>query len=104
MKKGIDAAIPEFRQRRTAQLAESELRHLELILASYAGPPDVAPGRFPTGYWDKRIAQLDADYDLVPSQCHRVASLQRKLALLDNALDSAYPESHEDAQNRRAAA
>jgi hypothetical protein len=52
--------------------------------------------QLPAKYWDIRIAQLDAEYDLVPSQSQRVAWLQRKLALLDSALDSASSEA--DAQ------
>ncbi|KMQ80913.1 hypothetical protein BPMI_04117 [Candidatus Burkholderia pumila] len=83
MKTGVN---PEFRQCRPTQIAERELQHLELILAKFV-ERSVEPGRLPTKYWDMRIAQLDADYDLVPSQSQRVASLQRQLALLDNALD-----------------
>ncbi|WP_255503538.1 hypothetical protein [Caballeronia sp. EK] len=50
-----------------------------------------------------RISQLDEDYDLVPSQSHRVASLQRKLALLDKALDTA-ADAQDGQQSRRVAA
>ncbi|VXA96316.1 conserved hypothetical protein [Burkholderia sp. 8Y] len=96
------AAAPAFRQRRPAQLAERELKHLELILASFV-EGSTAPGRLPTKYWDMRVAQLDSDYELVPSQSHRVASLQRKLAMLDAALGSAAADAQEK-QNRRVAA
>jgi hypothetical protein len=85
MKTGVN---PEFRQRRPAQMAERELQHLELILANFV-ERSVEPGRLPTKYWDMRVAQLDAEYDLVPTQSQRVAGLQRKLALLESALDDA---------------
>ena len=90
MKRGAKstAAIAAFRQRRPSQLAERELQHLELILANFV-EYSTASERLPVRYWDMRIAQLDAEYDLVPSQSQRVASLQRKLALLDSALHSA---------------
>jgi hypothetical protein len=89
MKRNTKTGVnPEFRQRRPAQLAERELEHLELILANFV-ERSVEPGRLPTKYWDMRIAQLDEDYDLVPAQSQRVANLQRKLALLDSALDDA---------------
>lgn len=101
MKQTIDANTDLFRQRRSAQLAEKELKHLELILANYI-EPTTATDRFPSGYWDKRIAQLDTDYELVPTQSHRVASLQRKLAMLESAIEAASLE--EERQNRRAAA
>jgi len=98
------AAAPAFRQRRPAQLAERELKHLELILASFV-EGSAAPGRLPTKYWDMRVAQLDSEYELVPSQSHRVASLQRKLALLDAALNSASAAADaQERQNRRVAA
>ncbi|WP_213232555.1 hypothetical protein [Caballeronia sp. NK8] len=106
MKSSIDATtVPAFRQRRPAQLAERELLHLEMILANFV-ERSVTSERLPARYWDMRIAQLDADYDLVPSQCQRVALLQRKLALLDNALDTASSaaDAQEGQQSRRAAA
>ncbi|SAK43501.1 hypothetical protein [Caballeronia ptereochthonis] len=106
MKTGIDATtVPVFRQRRPAQLAERELQHLEMILANFA-ERNTASERLPAKYWDMRIAQLDAEYDLVPSQSQRVASLQRKLASLDSALDSASSAAdvQEGQQSRRAAA
>jgi hypothetical protein len=97
--------VPAFRQRRPAQLAERELQHLEMILANFI-ECTAASERLPARYWDMRIAQLDADYDLVPSQSQRVASLQRKLALLDSALDTASSaaDAQERQQTRRAAA
>ncbi|SAK77590.1 hypothetical protein AWB77_03663 [Caballeronia fortuita] len=103
MKRNANAtAVPAFRQRRPAQLAERELIHLEMVLASLAeGSP--ASERLPARYWDMRISRLDAEYDLVPSQSQRVASLQRKLALLDNALDSA-ADAQEGQESRRVAA
>ncbi|MFM0325240.1 hypothetical protein [Caballeronia glebae] len=94
--------VPAFRQRRPAQLAERELIHLETILASFV-EVGVTSDRLPASYWDMRISQLDAQYDLVPSQSQRVASLQRKLALLDEALDTA-ADAQEGQQSRRAAA
>jgi len=94
----------DSRQRRPAQLAERELKHLELILASFV-EGSAAPGRLPTKYWDMRVAQLDSDYELVPSQSHRVAMLQRKLAMLDSALNSASAAADaQERQNRRVAA
>jgi hypothetical protein len=98
MKRNTKTGVnPEFRQRRPAQLAERELDHLELVLANFV-ERSVEPGRLPARYWDMRIAQLDAEYDLVPSQSQRVASLQRKLALLDSALDDAsYPAEMQSA-------
>ncbi|SPB15274.1 hypothetical protein NOV72_02500 [Caballeronia novacaledonica] len=103
MKRSADATPnPAFRQRRPAQLAEGELKHLEMILASFV-EGSAASDRLPTKYWDMRIAQLDAQYDLVPSQSHRVATLQRKLALLDQALDTA-ANAQDGEQNRRVAA
>ncbi|WP_244817755.1 hypothetical protein [Caballeronia sp. Lep1P3] len=95
-------ANPGYRQRRSAQLAERELKHLELILASFV-EGGTAPGRLPTRYWDMRVAQLDSEYDLVPSQSQRVTMLQRKLALLDSALGSAAADAQER-QSRRVAA
>ncbi|SAL76125.1 hypothetical protein AWB71_05166 [Caballeronia peredens] len=110
MKRGIHATtVPAFRQRRPAQLAERELQHLEMILANFV-EHNTAPERLPASYWDMRIAQLDADYDLVPTQSQRVISLQRKLALLDSALDATPFEANEqdgnahDDRRRRAAA
>src|SRR5690348_5668941 len=94
----------DSRQRRPAQLAEGELKHLESILACFV-EGSAAPGRLPTKYWDMRVAQLDSEYELVPSQSHRVASLQRKLALLDAALNSASAAADaQERQNRRVAA
>lgn len=96
MKRSANATtVPAFRQRRPAQLAERELKHLEMILANFV-EHSAASERLPARYWDMRVAQLDAEYDLVPSQSQRVAMLQRKLAALDNALDSA--SSAADAQ------
>jgi hypothetical protein len=89
MKRDIKATSdPALRQRRPAQLAERELQHLELILANFV-ERGTEPTRLPAQYWDMRVAQLDTDYDLVPSQSQRVANLQRKLALLDSALGQA---------------
>jgi hypothetical protein len=89
MQRGTHATTdPAFRHRRSAQLAERELQHLEMILANLVERSE-ASERLSANYWDMRIAQLDAEYDLVPSQSQRVASLQRKLALLDSALYSA---------------
>jgi hypothetical protein len=85
MKTGVN---PEFRQRRPAQLAERELQHLESILGNVVERNNIDPSRLPAKYWDMRIAQLDADYDLVPSQSQRVANLQRKLAAIDEALST----------------
>jgi hypothetical protein len=53
-----------------------------------------------------RISQLNVEYDLVPSQSQRVASLQRKLALLDFALDTASSAAdvQEGQSSRRVAA
>ncbi|SAK53253.1 hypothetical protein AWB76_01828 [Caballeronia temeraria] len=103
MKRSAHATtVPAFRQRRPAQLAEGELKHLEMILASFV-EGSTASDRLPAHYWDMRVAQLDAEYDLVPSQSQRVASLQRKLALLDKALDSA-ADAQEGQQTRRVAA
>jgi hypothetical protein len=93
-------ANPGFRQRRPAQMAERELLHLELVLANFV-ECGAEQNRLPTKYWDMRVAQLDTDYDLVPSQSQRVATLQRKLALLDAALAEA--SMHEE-ERRRAAA
>jgi hypothetical protein len=95
MKTGLN---PEFRQRRPAQLAEKELQHLELVLGNII-EHSMEPGRLPARYWDMRVAQLDAEYDLVPSQSQRVANLQRKLALLDSALEdaAAYPAEMQSA-------
>ncbi|SAK83098.1 hypothetical protein AWB79_05585 [Caballeronia hypogeia] len=106
MKRSANAtSVPAFRQRRPAQLAESELRHLEMILSNFV-ERSASSDRLPTRYWDMRVAQLDAEYDLVPSQSQRVASLQRKLALLDSALDdaSSAADVQEGQQSRRAAA
>jgi hypothetical protein len=111
MKRGMNATPQsEFRQRRPAQLAERELQHLELILANFVERNPEA-SRLPTRYWDMRVAQLDSDYDLVPTQCQRVAILQRKLAQLDTAIESANNEAEpaveaeaEDAHSKRAAA
>ncbi|KDR29682.1 MULTISPECIES: hypothetical protein [Caballeronia] len=103
MKRSANATtVPAFRQRRPAQLAERELLHLEMILSSVV-EGNSASDRLPASYWDMRISQLDAEYDLVPSQSQRVASLQRKLALLDNALATA-ADAQEGQQNRRVAA
>ncbi|WP_321797265.1 hypothetical protein [Caballeronia sp. J97] len=103
MKRNANATtVPAFRQRRPAQLAERELLHLEMILASFV-EGGAASERLTAKYWDKRITQLDAEYDLVPSQSQRVALLHRKLALLDNALDTA-ADAQEGQQSRRAAA
>ncbi|WP_250477771.1 MULTISPECIES: hypothetical protein [unclassified Caballeronia] len=102
MKNADATTVPAFRQRRSAQLAEGELRHLEMILASFV-EGSAASDRLPAKYWDMRISQLDEQYDLVPSQSHRVASLQRKLALLDKALDTA-ADAQDRQQSRRAAA
>jgi hypothetical protein len=98
----------EFRQRLPAQLAERELQHLELILANYVERSPES-SRLPTRYWDMRVAQLDTDYDLVPTQSQRVATLQRRLAQLDTAIESARNEADalsdaEDAQPKRVAA
>ncbi|SAL45717.1 hypothetical protein AWB74_01991 [Caballeronia arvi] len=106
MKRSANATtVPAFRQRRPAQLAERELQHLEMILANFV-ERDAVSDRLPTRYWDMRVAQLDAEYDLVPSQSQRVASLQRRLALLDNALNTASSAAdvQEGQQSRRAAA
>ncbi|BAN27006.1 hypothetical protein [Caballeronia insecticola] len=101
MKQGIHATtVPAFRQRRPAQLAERELQHLEMILATFV-ERNTATERLPASYWDMRIARLDADYDLVPSQSQRVISLQRKLALMDAALDPTSFDTHTDARNER---
>lgn len=103
MKRGINAvSVPVFRQRRPAQFAERELQHLEMVLANFV-ERNTSTDRLPTRYWDMRVSQLDSEYDLVPSQSQRVASLQRKLALLDSALDSA-ADVQEGQQNRRVAA
>ncbi|MDR5745826.1 MULTISPECIES: hypothetical protein [Caballeronia] len=103
MKRNADATtVPAFRQRRPAQLAEGELKHLERILASFV-EGSTSSDRLPARYWNMRISQLDEDYDLVPSQSHRVASLQRKLALLDQALDTA-ADAQDGQQSRRVAA
>ncbi|WP_277189233.1 hypothetical protein [Caballeronia sp. BR00000012568055] len=89
MKQNVKTGVnPEFRQRRPAQLAERELQHLELILGNVIERSNIDPSRLPAKYWDMRVAQLDADYDLVPSQSQRVATLQRKLAALDEVLDT----------------
>jgi hypothetical protein len=88
------AAVPEGRQRRPAQLAERELQHLELILSSF-NERDAGNSPLPAGYWDMRVAQLDAEYELVPAQCQRVANLQRKLALLEAALENASRQDSE---------
>jgi hypothetical protein len=76
-----------------------------MILANFV-ERDAASDRLPTRYWDMRVAQLDAEYDLVPSQSQRVASLQRRLALLDNALNTASSAAdvQEGQQSRRVAA
>ena len=106
MKRSANATtVPAFRQRRPAQLAERELKHLEMILANFV-ERDAVSDRLPTRYWDMRVAQLDEQYDLVPSQSQRVASLQRRLALLDNALNTASSAAdvQEGQQSRRAAA
>jgi hypothetical protein len=101
MKATPDTAL---RQRRPAQLAERELQHLELILANFV-ERGTEPTRLPAQYWDMRVAQLDTDYDLVPSQSQRVANLQRKLALLDSALDHASDDiDAHDEEARRVAA
>ncbi len=110
MKRGINATPnPAIRQRRPAQLAERELQHLELILSNFVERSTTEPSRLPAKYWDMRVAQLDADYDLVPSQSQRVANLQKKLALLDSALgqasaESESPEYEHDAKPGRTAA
>lgn|SRR5579862_9520829 len=96
-------AAPAFRQRRPAQLAERELRHLELILANFVERSETSD-RLPTRYWDMRVAQLDAEYDLVPSQSQRVAMLQRKLAQLDSALNSTSAADHQEKQQTGRAA
>jgi hypothetical protein len=98
MKRKMKAGLnPEFRQRRPAQLAERELQHLELVLGNII-EHSAEPGRLPAKYWDMRIAQLDTEYDLVPSQSQRVANLQRKLAMLDRALeDATYPTEMQSA-------
>lgn len=106
MKRSANATtVPAFRQRRPAQLAERELLHLEMVLANFV-ERNAASERLPAKYWDMRIAQLDAEYDLVPSQSQRVASLHRKLALLDNALAhaSSAADAQEGQQSRRVAA
>ncbi|BAO91209.1 hypothetical protein [Caballeronia cordobensis] len=107
MKRSANATtVPAFRQRRPAQLAERELQHLEMILANFVDP-SMASDRLPARYWDMRVAQLDEQYDLVPSQSQRVALLQKKLALLDSALASASSAAdvqEEGQQSRRAAA
>ncbi|MDR5781802.1 hypothetical protein QCE63_20595 [Caballeronia sp. LZ065] len=106
MKRGITAvSVPAFRQRRPAQFAERELQHLEMVLSNFV-ERNSSTDRLPPRYWDMRVAQLDSEYDLVPSQSQRVASLQRKLALLDSALDSASSAAdvQEGQQNRRVAA
>ncbi len=103
-------ANSEFRQRRPAQLAERELQHLEMILSNL-GERSAEQSRLSAKYWDMRIAQLDTDYDLVPSQAQRIASLQRKIALLDAAIDRAAlqaydiePDDEDTREARRAAA
>jgi hypothetical protein len=115
MKRGINAnPQSEFRQRLPAQLAERELQHLELILANYVERSPES-SRLPNRYWDMRVAQLDTDYDLVPTQSQRVAMLQRRLAQLDTAIESANhganneaaaeaPAEVEEAQPKRVAA
>jgi hypothetical protein len=97
MKTGHDiAGSVEPRQRRPAQLAERELQHLELILSNF-DERDAENSRLPTSYWDMRVAQLDEEYELIPAQCQRVAMLQRKLALLEAALEQATSAAqHED--------
>src|ERR1700761_4796777 len=100
MKDPDTSATSEFRQRRPAQMAERELQHLELVMANFV-ERNTEPTRLPTKYWDMRVAQLDADYDLVPSQSQRVATLQRKLAMLDAALTEV--TAHHEAHGRVAA-
>lgn len=73
-----------------------------MILTSFS-EGNTAADRLPARYWDMRISQLDEQYELVPSQSQRLVSLQRKLALLDSALDTA-ADAQDGHHNRRAAA
>jgi hypothetical protein len=106
MKRGTESATAsDSRQRRPAQLAERELQHLEMILSKF-DERNAHSARLPAGYWDMRVAQLDADYLLIPAQSQRVAVLQRKLALIDAALEGASYEADETdlAESKRVAA
>jgi len=66
--------------RRPANLADSELRHLENMV-SYVTRKGATQPKFDQGYWEQRVCALEETHELVTSQRNRIARLRRRLTV-----------------------
>ncbi|WP_158936187.1 hypothetical protein [Burkholderia sp. S171] len=87
-KKTLATAALSNAKKWPARLADSELGHLEAVLA-LAGRRSVATAvrGLDLAYWSTRLAALETQYDLLASQTKRVSSLSRSLAALETSVE-----------------
>jgi hypothetical protein len=81
MKKTMTTAVPSNAKKWPARLADTELSHLESVLA-IARRRSVATAvrGLDLTYWSTRLAAVETQYDLLASQTKRVDALTRSLA------------------------
>jgi hypothetical protein len=83
-KKTTATAVLSHAKKWPARLADSELSHLEAVLA-IAGRRSVATAvrGLDLAYWSTRLDSVETQYDLLASQIKRVAALSCSLAALE---------------------
>jgi hypothetical protein len=88
-KKTMATAALSTSKKWPARLADSELGHLEAVLA-FAGRRSVATEirGLDLAYWSARLAAVETRYDLLASQTKRVAALFRSLATFELTVEA----------------
>jgi len=88
-KKPIATAVLSHAKKWPVRLADSELSHLEALLA-VAGRRSMATAvrGLDLTYWSTRLAAVETQYDLLASQTKRVAALSRSLSALEPTVET----------------
>lgn len=88
-KKTMATAVLSNAKKWPARLADSELSHLEAVLAiAWRRSVATAVRGLDLAYWSRRLASVETRCDLLASQTKRVATLSRSLAAFEPTVET----------------
>jgi hypothetical protein len=88
-KKTTATAAAPIAKKWPARLADSELSHLEAMLAIVGHRSAATAIRgLDLAYWRRRLAAVETQYDLLDSQTKRATALSRSLGALEPTIES----------------
>jgi hypothetical protein len=80
IEKSFGPHVPSPTMRLPARCADSEIRHLEVVIRHVTGAHDPSiPMYLPQSYWLGRLERIERTTCLIPPQQHRIKALRRLL-------------------------